>query len=131
MRIIFICILSILFFGSCSDEKYYIVSPDGHYTLTYFEFNDNSGKAFSMIAYGRLEERSEIENFIITRNYWKDGWECLISWEGSKAIIYQGYGRFKGNNLEDKMELVDLKAREFYEIFYRKPQGHYYRLSSK
>lgn len=122
--------LLFLLITGCSSEEKYLTSQDGRHHLTLFEQVDNEGKSYTFIAYGKIKKKNILKNYIKTRNRHSDTWYCLITWEGSKLIIYQPYSNFIGHHLGDKMELREMRDKEFSKIFFSKETDQYIRLSS-
>lgn len=123
-------ILVLILFMGCSPKCNYLVSPNGKYYLTLFEKTDKAGKNYTLITYGRTNVKKMPTSYIQVRNRYFDAWYCLISWEGSKVVVYQPYSDFSGHNLGNEMELKKMQSKEFSKIFFSAEKDHYIRLSS-
>lgn len=132
MRTRYLLIMMLLLLVSCRDELNYIADPLGRHYLTYFTITDESGKSYTIIAYGKLKKR-DVQNsgYLKARNRWRDGWECLIEWDGKYATVYAPYGYFEPVNLEAvPLKYQRMKDVYFYELFFDKQDSSFIRLSS-
>lgn len=122
--------LLVFFIIGCNPKGKYLTSPDGKYHLTLFEQADDVGKSYTFIAYGKIKEKKMPDSYVKVRNKHSDAWYCLVTWEGSKLIIYQPYSDFTEHFLGEKMELREMRDKEFSKIFFSNKEDQYIRLSS-
>lgn len=127
-RIIFF--LSFFFVLSCDKGIKYIYSPDKKYCLSIFDYTNVDGKIYSILLYGKAEDKSLPKSYIRARYWWRDSWYVLIKWEGKKAIVFQTYHDFEPYNIENSnLELEDMESEsEFFSNFNDKTINNYIKL---
>lgn len=109
-------------FGCDSDSSREIIqSPDGAHSITAFKWTKHkNSQSFVIITYGKYLGEDLPDSYLMGKQRYRDGWECLIEWKHNNVVIYEPYGLFEEHNLMNSpIEHLKMKDKDFHKYFYR------------
>ena len=131
-RLLRIILVALSITGCASSRYNYITDAQGKIYLTSFNIADSSWKSFTIITYGKWKSKQLPTSYLKVRNTWRDGWQCLIKFNGDTAMIYDPYNYFdEVNTAGTLLKHQKMKDQEFAKIFFDSTNTEYIKLSSK